>query len=264
MAGASSAIGDDGALMGSCVYSKDLFFEGVHFSRKWMCLYDIATKAMMVNISDAVAMNAVPKYALIGIAMPSNMPLHEMRELTQGFLDTATAFNIEIIGGDTIANTKLDISVTLVSVSSRPLLRRGIKQGDCLAYTGVLGRSATELRYLLSGGRLHRRAKFTNIHVRQQFIADATVSLHSGMDISDGLFCDLEKMLRINRLGVRFLAKIPTLIACSGEEYEMLVAFSPRKRRTLQRLAQKHRVRLTIFGRSRRGTFKSYCKSHHF
>ncbi len=264
MAKSSRAIGDDGALIGTYVYSKDLFFEGVHFSRSWMRPYDIAQKAMLVNISDAVAMNAVPKYALIGMAMPKTMPLSQMQELTQGLQDTAKAFGIEIIGGDTVANTKLDISITLVSRTQRALERRGLKSGDYLAFTGVLGRSAKELRYLLSGGRLHRNAKFTNIVLRQRFIAQAAPSLHAGMDISDGLFCDVTKLLHINRLGVRFLAKIPQHIACSGEEYEMLVAFPPNKRRKLHRLAQKNRVRLTVFAQIRRGTFTNRCKAHHF
>ena len=57
-------IGDDGALIDDTVYSKDAFFEDVHFKKEWMNHYQIASKAMMVNISDAIAMNAKPKYAL--------------------------------------------------------------------------------------------------------------------------------------------------------------------------------------------------------
>ncbi|WP_434658816.1 AIR synthase related protein [Sulfurimonas sp. NW9] len=60
----SKHIGDDGALIDNIVYSKDAFFENVHFKRSWMSCFQIAQKAMLVNISDAVAMNAVPKYAL--------------------------------------------------------------------------------------------------------------------------------------------------------------------------------------------------------
>ncbi len=229
-----------------------------------MNLYDIAVKAMMVNISDAIAMNAKPKYVLLGIAMPSSMSLHEMKELTRGFLDSAKQFNIEIIGGDTIANIKLDVSVTIVSEVKKPLLRSGIKQGDLLAYTGTLGKSARELRYLLSGGKIHRNSKSNTITLRQKFVNDVASSLHSGMDISDGLFCDLSKLSKINRLGFRFLDKIPKNIACSGEEYEMLIAFTPRKRLKLIRLAQKNRVNLTIFAKSIRSKFKNRCKAHHF
>ena len=190
-------------------------------------MYEIAVRAMMVNISDAVAMNAKPVYALLGVAMPSDLSLHDMKELTRGFIETSEKFNIEIIGGDTIANSKLDISVTIVSKVKRPLLRTGLKSNHLLAYTGILGKSATELRYLLSGVSLHQKSKFNTLALRDAFINDTTASLSSGMDISDGLFSDLEKLSKINRLGFNFLATIPKLYACSGEEYEMLIAFSP-------------------------------------
>ncbi len=93
-------IGDDGALIGSYVYSKDAFFENVHFQSSWMSYYQVARKAMLVNISDAVAMNAKPKYALLSVAMPNSITKSQMRELASGFKDVATEFGIEIIGGD--------------------------------------------------------------------------------------------------------------------------------------------------------------------
>ncbi|KFN40070.1 MAG: thiamine monophosphate kinase, partial [Sulfuricurvum sp. MLSB] len=82
-------IGDDGARIGNRVYSKDLFFENVHFKRRWLSPYQIGYKAMIVNISDAVAMNAIPKYALLGVAMPKSMSLHQMDELADGIKDAA-------------------------------------------------------------------------------------------------------------------------------------------------------------------------------
>ena len=106
----NSYIGDDGALINGFVYSKDAFFENVHFKRKWMSYYQIASKAMLINISDAIAMNAEPVYALLSVAMPKNITKAQMRELVSGFKDAADKFGIEIIGGDTISNIKLDIT----------------------------------------------------------------------------------------------------------------------------------------------------------
>ncbi|MDR2342313.1 MAG: thiamine-phosphate kinase, partial [Campylobacteraceae bacterium] len=53
-------IGDDGAVVGKWVYSKDIFAEDIHFKKEWLTLSQIAKKAMLVNISDAIAMNAKP------------------------------------------------------------------------------------------------------------------------------------------------------------------------------------------------------------
>ncbi|MDX1295935.1 MAG: thiamine-phosphate kinase [Sulfurimonadaceae bacterium] len=263
-ASTSGAVGDDGALLGKYVYSKDAFFENVHFKRSWMTLEQIAYKAMIVNISDAYAMNAVPRYALLAVAMPKRMSTSDMQALHRGFDRAAKEHGIEIIGGDTIANVKLDISVTIISECYRPLLRSGLKRGHLLAYTGRLGRSRRELRYLMNGGVVHDRSKFVASQLRHAFVEKATPSLSCGMDISDGLFSDLEKLADANRLGFKFDKPVSKCIGCSGEEYEMLIGFDPRQRKRVKRIAQKLRVPLTIVAKAKRGRFKNRCKAHHF
>ncbi len=257
-------IGDDGALIDGYVYSKDAFFENVHFKREWMSLKDLAYRAMMVNISDAIAMNAKPLYALLAVAIPKNMNKSDMKELSDGFIKAAQKYGIDIIGGDTIANTKLDISVTIISKTKNPLLRRGMKQNHLLAYTGKLGNSKKELQKLLRGGSLHSKSKFRNIVLREKFISTCKRYLSAGMDISDGIFSDLDKLSSVNALGYRFFYKIPKNIGCSGEEYEMLVSFDARDKKALLRRAAQTRTPLTIFAYATRTDYKNRCKSHHF
>ena len=260
----SARIGDDGALVGNTVYSKDAFFENVHFKTKWMSYYQIACKAMLVNISDAIAMNANPRYALLSVAMPKNISKSQMRELACGFQDTAKKFNIEIIGGDTISNIKLDITITIVSETKKPLLRSGVRNGYLLAYTGVLGHSLHDLKCLLNLGSLHKKSKFVNITLRDTFMARSWRFLSSGMDISDGLFSDLDKLSGANKTGFTFHKKIPKSVGCSGEEYEMLVAFDKRYKKTLLRRAKQSRTPLTIFASASRNKYVNRCKANHF
>ncbi|MCK9490516.1 MAG: thiamine-phosphate kinase [Sulfurimonas sp.] len=260
----SGRIGDDGALIGSMVYSKDAFFEDVHFKKKWMNHYQIAQKSMMANISDAIAMNAKPKYALLSVAMPKNITKEQMRDLVRGFSETAKKFGIEIIGGDTISNIKLDITITIISQTLKPLLRSGLKKGYLLAHTGKLGRSRKDFLKLRNLGSINARSKFVNIELRDKFIQKSSRYLSSGMDISDGLFSDLDKLASINKLGFKFLKKISKRVACSGEEYEMLVAFDKRYKKTIQRVAKQTRTPLNIFAYSARNRYSNRCKSHHF
>lgn len=257
-------IGDDGAYVGDYVYSKDLFFENVHFKRQWFTPYQIGYKAMIVNISDAVAMNALPKYALLGVAMPRSMSLHQMDELSRGMQEAAAQFGIEIIGGDTIGNTKLDISVTIVSEAKQVLLRKGLKKGDILAYTGEIGKSQKQLRYLLAGGKMHTRSRFAVPVLRQNFIRTSRRYLRSGMDISDGLFSDIGKLCEVNRVGIRFTKKIVKNMGCSGEEYEMLIAFSPRNFQKIKRLSALTRTPIVPVAKVIRGKYINRCKAHHF
>ncbi|MDO9056080.1 MAG: thiamine-phosphate kinase [Sulfuricurvum sp.] len=259
-----SHIGDDGALIGKWVYSKDLFFENVHFKRTWLSYYQIGYKAMIINISDAIAMNAIPKYALLGVAMPKSMSLSQMDELSSGIQAAASKYNIEIIGGDTIGNSKLDLSVTIISESTAPLTRRGLKRGDIIAYTGELGKSAKQLRYLLSGGSVHTQWRFVSPQLRQSFVMQSRRYLRCGMDISDGLFSDMEKLCNANRMGIRFLRKIEKKIGCSGEEYEMLIAFPPHRLSAIRRIAARNRTTITPVARAVRGSYVNRCKRHHF
>ena len=257
-------IGDDGAFVDGFVYSKDAFFENVHFKSAWMSYFQIARKAMLVNISDAIAMNAVPKYALLSVAMPSCITKKDMKALADGFKSVANEFGIEIIGGDTLSNTKLDITVTIVSKTKKPLLRSGAKVGHFFAYTGRLGDSKKNLKSLVNGESLHKQSKFVNIKLRDRFIQNSAGLLSAGMDISDGLFSDLKKLSDSSNIGYRFFNLILKDIGCSGEEYEMLVSFSPRNKKAVIRQAQRSRTPLHIFGVGKRVKYTNRCKAHHF
>jgi len=260
----SKYIGDDAAVIGTHIYSKDAFFENVHFKRKWMSFRQISSKAMYVNISDAVAMNAKPRYALLSVAMPKSMTKTDMQELALGFKDVASEFGIEIIGGDTISNTKLDITITIISETKKALLRRGLRKNHLLAYTGKLGQSAKDLKKLMNLGTLHKKSKFVNIQLRDKFVNNVSRNLSAGMDISDGLFSDLDKLASINKLGFKFLKKIPKSIGCSGEEYEMLVSFDKRNKKAVLRKAKQSRLEINIFASAFRNRYINRCKAHHF
>ncbi len=257
-------IGDDGAYLDGYIYSKDAFFENIHFKIKWMSYYQIGSKAMLVNISDAIAMNAKPIYALLAVAMPKTITKHHMRELVRGFEDVAKKYGVEIIGGDTIANTKLDISVTIISKTNKPLFRKGVRQNHIFAYTGTLGKSKRDLRRLLSGGRIHSKSKFVDIKLRDRFVSQNIRFLSAGLDISDGLLDDLGKITSTNKIGAKFYKKISKDIGCSGEEYEMLVAFDRRHKKAIIRRSKQSRTKLTLFAEAKRVKYSSRCKANHF
>lgn len=260
----SRLIGDDGAVVGKQVYSNDAFIEGTHFKRSWMTLDQIAYKAIAVNVSDAVAMNATAAQMLLAVEIPRHFSAKEVRALSNALAKAADAFDCEIIGGDTVGGDRLAISVTVISETTQPLYRRGIKRGDYIAYTGRVGESAKALRYLLAGGKVHGSMRFMRPQLRAGFIRDATRRLHAGMDVSDGIFTDLGRLARLNRTGFRFMRPLPRRIGCSGEEYEMLIAYAPRQKVAVRRLAAKHRLKLNVIAKAAPGRYTNPCKSHHF
>ena len=260
----SKHIGDDAATIGKRLYSHDIFCEGIHFQRAWMSLEAIARKAMLVNISDAVAMNAKPRYALVGIEIPKHFGPEQLRAIAKGLQEACNAFGCEIVGGDTVAGERLCFSITIVSSSPRPIGRGPIKEGMLLAYTGRLGGSKKELTRALRYGTVGKKSRFAEPVLRQAFMQRAARHITAAMDISDGLFDDLAKLSRLNSIGFRFLKPIKKEIGCSGEEYELLIAFWPSEREALMRIAQATRTPLTIFARATRGRFRNICHAHHF
>jgi len=262
----SKRIGDDGAVVGDFVYSKDLFCEGIHFKRSWMSLTQIAQKSMLVNISDAIAMNAKPTLALIGVVIPKSFSYEQLRELGVGFQKVAQIYGVEIIGGDTTAGEKLMISITIIAKRpSKVLYRSGAKLGDLVAYTGSLGKSHKELTRLMRGGTVGHNARFMKPALKAAFVSKAAKHLNAGMDISDGLSKDLSRLLKASgNLGLHVKRKMPKKTLCSGEEYEMLFTFDARKKKAIERIAKQTRTPITIVGNIARNRYVCHCKEHHF
>ncbi len=260
----SQYIGDDAAVVGDMLYSMDAFFEDTHFKRKWMSYAQIGRKAMLVNLSDAIAMNAHPKFALVTVSIPMEMTTRQIDILMESMHRTAEEYGCEIIGGDTIGGDKLHLSITLISQSDDPLLRKGLCEGDLLAFTGTLGESKRDLEALFNGEKIAPDSKFYEPVLRGEFIYRARGYLRAGMDISDGLYCDTNKLLDINKYGFEPLHPIRNEEGFSGEEYEMLVAFDPAHRESVERIARQTDTPLTIFAVVREGSVRFPCKSHHF
>jgi len=260
----SKYIGDDAAVVEGMIYSMDAFFEDTHFKRAWMSMAQIGRKAMLINLSDAIAMNARPKFALVTVSIPQDMGTGQIDELMESMHQTAAQFGCEIIGGDTVGGEKLHLSITIISESDDPLLRKGLEEGDLLAYTGTLGESGRDLKALFRGERIAPDSRFYEPQLRAAFIYRSRPFLKAGMDISDGLYCDTNKLLEMNGLGFEILENINDEKGFSGEEYEMLVGFSKSNLEAVKAIAKETDTPLTVFARAVRNDRRFPCKSHHF
>ena len=264
-------VGDDGAVIDEklkknekYVYSMDGFFEDIHFKKEWMSLKQIAKKAMIVNISDAIVMNAIPKYALLTVAIPKEYSKKDLKELASGFKKVAKQYNIKIIGGDTLSNNKLDISITIISVTSNPIYRSGTNVGDMICHTGKLGSTKKDLEKLFNGTLPSSNSKFLNPKLNANFFYEISTYINSALDISDGLFFELERLSKMNKIDFEFFKDIKKNIGCSGEEYEVLFTFNPKYKKQIKKIAKKYNVKLNIFAKAIKGKYKCKCKGHHF
>lgn len=238
-------VGDDAAVLASAgsdtVVTTDLLADGTHFLADEVDPELIGRKCLAANLSDLAAMAAEPLAVVVSLMLPRggagrcDTPTLA-RKLIEGMLPLAEQFDCAIAGGDTNAwDGRLAVSVTAIGrVGSRgPLLRSGAKVGDCLLTTGELGGSI-EGHHLVFTPRV---AEALLLHDRYQ--------LSAGMDITDGLAIDLDRLTKASEVGaVVQAAQVPTSPAAErlalaaagdplthaladGEDFELLLAVPP-------------------------------------
>lgn len=261
----STHIGDDCAFIDGFVYGADAFIENTHFLKHWLTPFEIGQKAMLVNISDIIAMNAKPTFALTTVGFPKTMSEKDINELAKGLKQTAKNFGCEIIGGDTVECELISISITCIGKTDNPLFRHNVKQGDYLAYTGVLGNSKKDLEKLFKNEKIAKNSKFIKPKLKADFMFKAASYLNAAIDVSDGLFNETAILSRQSKVGIKLLKDIKDEIGCSGEEYELIVSFSPEHLDKVLQIAKETKTKLTIYAKAEgKEIFKSRCKAHHF
>ena len=226
------------------VLKTDCVVAGVHFLPTANAL-DVGWKAMMRPLSDFAATSALPQFALITLIAPEHTKVEWVERFYGGLRRAARRFEVSIVGGEMSSTPgPLVISVGVVGFVERDryLSRRGGKAGDDLFVTGRLG-GAVKQKHLQFVPRIAESRWLTK-----------NFSIHAMMDLSDGLGTDLPRLARASRVGFTVEpenlplargAKIDDAIS-EGEDYELLFAISPRKRKRLEREWRKNFPRLPL------------------
>jgi thiamine-monophosphate kinase len=204
-------IGDDAAVVEvpsaeQLVVSMDTLVSGVHFPADTSPA-DIAYKALAVNLSDLAAMAATPAWFLMALTLPQNDTTW-LQQFADGLRQTADAFKLQLIGGDT-CHGELSISIQIAGLvpSGRYITRAQASPGDLILVTGELGTAALGLaqrqgeidlpqelreKCLLALNRPRPRLELSPFLRR---FASAAI------DISDGLQGDLAHVLKASGCG---------------------------------------------------------------
>ncbi|MDA3866050.1 MAG: thiamine-phosphate kinase [Salinivirgaceae bacterium] len=262
-------IGDDAAVMSygenQMVVTTDMLIEGVHFDLMYTPLKHLGYKAVVVNLSDVFAMNAVPKQITVSLAMSGKFTLEAIDELYSGIYAACEAYNVDLVGGDTTSSvTGMAISVTAIGAvePGKAVYRNGAKANDLICVSGDLGAAYIGLQLLEREKEVFKSNPNVqpelegNDYILQrilkpeargdvvELLGSKGVIPTSMMDISDGLSSELLHICKQSECGCRIYEdKIPIndaikpmskemniepLVAAlnGGEDYELLFTIS--------------------------------------
>lgn len=155
-------IGDDAAVIDNgdavTVVSTDMLVEGIHFDLMYSPLKHLGYKAVVVNLSDIYAMNAIPKQITVSMAISNRFSVEALDELYDGIRIACQRYGVDLVGGDTTSSPKgLTISVTAIGQGAKDKLvyRNGAKVGDLICITGDVGAAYLGLQILEREKRIY-------------------------------------------------------------------------------------------------------------
>ena len=265
--GVALGIGDDAAVLETVrgrhdVVTTDSLVEGIHFRLDWTSARSLGRKAVLVNLSDLAAMGAMPHAILLSLCIPPEMSLTAFDDLIEGVVAETSNARSSLVGGNITASPgPLVINVTAIgSAHPRRVLRRGGgRPGDELYVTGSIGAAAAGLEMLqrVAGAEqtdVQAVACIERYHVPPSRVLCGRAvagnrAASACMDLSDGLADAVRQLAGASGTGASLIASsIPVDPAAAtwwaavgadavakalagGEDYELLFAVPPKRRR---------------------------------
>lgn len=214
--GVSIGIGDDGAVLQPTANTElvavmDTLVAGTHFPDS-TDPFDIAFRAVAVNLSDVAAMAAKPRWMTLALTLPKATD-DWLERFADGLRAAASPFGVRLVGGDTTSGTAPVITVQILAEvePGEALTRAGGKVGDGIYVSGTVGDAAAGLELIAAGmPDSELSARFLRPDARVALGLSLQGHATAAIDISDGLFADLGKLLAASNVGaVIELADLP-------------------------------------------------------
>lgn len=276
-------IGDDGAVLNvpanhQLVVVTDTLVSGVHFPEE-TCAYDVAWKALAVNLSDLAAMGAKPGFFSLGLTLPNNNQAW-LDEFSRGLKAISEQYAIPLIGGDT---TKGHLTVTVTAQGwveqNKAVLRSGAQLGDLICVTNTIGDGALGLKVAqhklpgLVDKSLNEQEKAFLLEALNrptpQLLLSQLLSdyANSAIDVSDGLLADMGHIFEQSKSGLNSeieLSQIPlsnatqkyieqtqdwSIILTGGDDYQLCFTLVEDCFAVFQEQARRVGVEVTVIGR---------------
>lgn len=250
-------IGDDAACLKvplnmDLLVSTDTLVAGIHFLQSWDP-YDIAYKAVMVNVSDMAAMAAKPCWLSLALTLPA-FDKAWLERFAQGLHESLAQFNIALVGGD-MTHGPLSMALTIHGLvpAGKAVRRSGARVGDKIYLSGELGAAALAVLSLQQeaitlADKQVLLQKLKHPYPRLDLGETMQACASALIDISDGLSADLNHICTASGVGACLFAEaIPIhplvkkyqpidalhLALSGGDDYELCFTVSPAREKKL-------------------------------
>ena len=254
------------------VVSSDTYVEGIHFLnfRK----PDLVIKKIVrSSISDLYCKGVKPKFIFIG-ASGNNISFSKknLNLIYESLKQEQKKYKFKLSGGDTTKSNKTIFTITSLGYSKKIVQRNKCKNNDDIYVTGNLGDSFLGL-LLLRKKLFLKSTKERKYFIGKYYMPDLPTKIssklikfaNSSIDISDGLFGDLTKLINTSKLYFRLdIEKIPIssklknyLIKTNekkinfiskGDDYQILFTSSKSSRRYIKSLFKRMNQKVTLIG----------------
>ena len=241
----------------------------------------IIKKILRSSISDLICKGVKPKYYFIsGSGNKKTFTKSNLSKISQSLKQEQKKYRIHISGGDTVFSNKLSFTIISVGFSSNIIFRNKAKLNDDIYVTGNLGDSYVGLSILKK--KLSLKKSLNKYFLRKYYLPELHINLtkkllnfaNTSIDISDGLFADLDKLINVQKLSYKInLANIPISknlnkiisskklrkinFVSKGDDYQILFTASKKKSRIIERTFKSLGIKISKIGNISSGAQKS-------
>ena len=253
------------------VLSVDTYNEKVHYLN-FKNPELLIKKIIRSSISDIVCKGVKPKYIFIsGSGNKNHFNKKNLKLISKSIKEEQKKYNIKLSGGDTVKSKFSSFTVVSMGLSKRIIKRNNVSVDEDIYVTGDLGDSFVGLGIL--NKKININSKLKNYFIKKYFLPDIPVKItkylfniaNSSIDISDGLFSDLNKLIDNQKIGYTINAnKIPISknlnkyfkkknknflhFISKGDDYQILFTSPKNRRKYIKKLSKRINLKITQIG----------------
>ena len=262
------------------VISVDTYVEGIHFiDFKKPDL--VIKKILRSSISDLICKGVKPKYYFIsGSGNSKTFSRINLDKISRSLKQEQNKFNLSLCGGDTVLSNKLSFTITTIGFSKKIIFRNKAKLNDDIYVTGYLGDSFAGLTLKKKG--IKTTKIMSEYFEKKYYLPELHLNLseklfkfaNTSIDLSDGLFADLEKLINDQNFSyVLYLKDIPISknlkklldlkkfkkedFISRGDDYQILFTADSSKSKTINKTAKSLGIKISKIGKICSNSLKS-------